>query len=150
MARLSGQVSEENKEIMERGRVLMALLVQPENDVLDYETGALLLSLFKQNYLNFFKEVEEVTYIKRLLNQYLLTDFTGKQIRHIIKNRSVGEEKYEIIIREIILPMIKHYLMSKYPYLRRVERFIELYKNVRDDGRVYKNFNRSLEEVSNG
>ncbi|MCP4336415.1 MAG: F0F1 ATP synthase subunit alpha [Mycoplasma sp.] len=136
MVRLSGEVSEENADIIESGKVLMALLTQPEADVLDYNTGTLLLFLFKKKYLNFFEKKDEVIYIKNILNKYLLEDFIGKKIREIIIERKIEEENFILILREIILPMIKHYLLKTYSYLRKNEKFYELYKDIRDDGRV--------------
>jgi len=49
MTRLSGTVSEENKETIASGRVLTALLAQPEFDIMRQETGILLLSLYKKD-----------------------------------------------------------------------------------------------------
>ncbi|MCK5806788.1 MAG: F0F1 ATP synthase subunit alpha [Mycoplasmataceae bacterium] len=146
MARLSSSASEEHADTIDKGRVLMALLVQPELDVLDYETGALLLSLFKRGYLNFFNKTEEIIMIKNILNRFMKVDFLGQKLRKVIQTSAVGDYQYDLYIHEIILPLIKYYSLKNYSYLKQDEKFIKLYKNVRDDGRVYKNLARNLDE----
>ncbi len=142
MVRLSGEVSEENAETIDSGKVLMALLNQPELDVLDYHTGTLLLLLYKGNYLNFFENKEEIIYVKNILNKYLREDFLGQKIREIIMKHKVEEEQFNLLLQEIILPMIKYYLSTKHSYLRKNEKFYELYKDIRDDARVFKSITR--------
>ncbi len=142
MVRLSGEVSEENAETIDSGKVLMALFNQPELDVLDYHTGALLLLLYKRNYLNFFEKKEEISYIKNIINKYLSEDFLGKKIREIIQFHKVAEEQFNLLLQEIILPMIKYYLITKHSYLRKNDKFYNLYKDIRDDGRVFKSVTR--------
>ncbi|MCK5946001.1 MAG: F0F1 ATP synthase subunit alpha [Mycoplasmataceae bacterium] len=146
MARLSSSASEEHQDTIDKGRVLMALLVQPELDVLDYETGALLLSLFKEGHLNFFGKTEEIILIRNILNEFMKNDFLGKRLRTVIKTRKVSEKQYSLYIHEIVLPLIKYYLIEKYPHLKKEEKFIDLYKDVRDDGRVYRNLVRNIDQ----
>lgn len=144
MARLAGEVTEENRDIIDKGRVLMALLVQPEMDVLDYETGALILTLFKKNYLSFFNDSKEIIFIKQLLNKYLKEDILGKKIRSMISEKSVKPEMFELMNREIVLPMVKYHLVQRYPALKRNEKFIELFQSIRDDGRIFKSIERAM------
>ena len=142
MARLSGGATEDSQDILDKGRVLMALFIQPEMDVLDYETGALLLSLFKGGFLNFFNKDEEILHVRNVLNDFMKEDFIGQKLKEVIKTQSVSTKQYDLYIGEIILPLIKFYLIDKYPYLKREEKFIEKYRNVRDDGRVFRNLTR--------
>lgn len=148
MVRLSGQVSEENKTIIDRGRVFTSLLVQPENDVIDNETGTLILTLFRKDYLNFFKNVEEIIFIKKLLGSFLEQDYLGQKIKAAFAKVDMDKVMIEMMIREIILPFIKHHLVSKYPHLRKDQDFIKVYGQVRDDGRVYNAFKKNIEGVN--
>ncbi len=148
MVRLSGQVSEENKTIIDRGRVFTSLLVQPENNTIDNETGALILTLFRKDYLNFFKKIEEVVYIKKLLGAFLENDFLGQKIKQAFATTDMDKLMVEMMIKEIILPFIKHHLIIKYPHLRKDHDFIKIYGQIRDDGRVYEAFKNRIKEVN--
>ncbi|XP_023226619.1 ATP synthase subunit alpha, chloroplastic-like [Centruroides sculpturatus] len=144
LARLTGGAQGQNATILENGRVLTALLIQPELDVLFYETGTLLLTLYKHGYLNFFEATHEIVFIKKLLNTYLENDFLGRHIRKMIATSEVKPAFSELVNREIVLPMLKYFLIMQYPHIRKNDRFVELYRDIRDDGRIYKNVARNL------
>lgn len=146
MVRLSGSVSEENKTIIDRGRVFASLLVQPENDVIDNQAGTLILTLFRKDYLNFFKEVEEIIFIKKLLALYLDRDYIGQKIKSSFTALDMDKVMVEMMIREIVLPFIKYHLIYNYPNLRKDPDFIATYGQIRDDGRVYEVFKQRLQE----
>ena len=145
IARLSDGANEDSQDILDKGRVLLALFIQPEMDVLDYETGALLLSLFRNGYLAFFNENEEILYIRNILNDFMKEDFLGKKLKTVIKTQKVTTKQYKMYINEIILPLIKFFLVEKYSYLKKDEKFIEMFKDVRDDERVFRNLTRRKE-----
>ena len=58
--------------------------------------------------------------------------------------KSVNSKIFEVLNREILLPMIKYFIIKKYPHVINNPKFIELYNDIRDDGRVYKNVTRGL------
>lgn len=144
MTRLSGTVSEENKEIISSGKVLTDLLVQPEFDVLEVETGTLILSLFKKGYLNFYQESGEVTFVKQILNDFLAHDYVGQSLKELIQKHSLDGDKFELINTQIILPLLKHHIVLNYPESMKDEQFIKIFNDIRNDGIMYSNLRRKL------
>lgn len=150
MTRLSGTVSEENRETIDSGRVLTALLVQPEFDVMKQETGVLLLSLYKRGYLNFYRDASGIKNIKRLLDHFLENDYIGKSLKRLILNHDIDSEKFDLINNQIILPLIKYQIIKEDPEVAKEERFIEIFNKIRNDGIMYVNLQRSVKGDDNG
>ncbi|WP_128008540.1 hypothetical protein [Mycoplasma sp. ATU-Cv-508] len=71
-------------------------------------------------------------------------DFLGRHIRKMISTSEVKPAFSELVNREIVLPMLKYFLIMQYPHIRKNDRFVELYRDIRDDGRIYKNVARNL------
>ena len=53
----------------------------------------------------------------------------------MVRGHKIETDQFELLNKEVILPMIKYYLVKKYPSLRKDEKFVEIYSSIRDDGR---------------
>jgi len=150
MTRLSGVVSEENKEIIAQGGVLNSLLIQKEFDIISQEISILILSLFKKGYLNYFNNPESIKKIKTILEAFLEHDYVGQELKSLIIKHKLDDEKFELINQQIVLPLIKFQVVSETPEIANEEEFIQLFNDIRNDGIMYSNLVRMMKGDDHG
>ncbi|OYD26988.1 F-type H+-transporting ATPase subunit alpha [Mycoplasma testudineum] len=130
-------------DLMDTARVFEMLTDQGQYEVIDYHTTAILVFLLKKGYLSFYKDnTENLVLVKDVLKVFFAKDILGSKLRKLIRENDLESDIISQYVFHMILPLLKYHLLSDSKYLSKNKKFIELYKNVRNDGRVLLAYER--------
>ncbi len=141
-ASFNSNISNKDHQTIAKGKVFETLIVQEEYEVVPYEVTVLLFSLLNSGFLSFFfleegsKAIELLMTLKDVLKTFLTKDVLGRQMCRIVMEKDMDSEIIGLYMKHIILPLIKYHLLSENKWLRNNADFVELFKDIRNDGRV--------------
>lgn len=137
VAMFSASMASENKNSMESGFVLEQLLKQKNEEVIEYANSVIILALWRTQYLKYYKgSTNDLEIIKEVISNFLTYDKLGKILKKEILKSHFNSELIDKYITQMILPIIKYHLISGNKVLKLNKEFMEIFGEVRDDGKV--------------
>lgn len=143
-----GSNTQNEKEIMSKGKAFELLITQPELEAIPYSVSEVLFMLLQKGFLSLFfhegvdKSLQELTLLKDVIKTFLMKDVIGRKMIELMNEPEINEEVIDLYLKHIILPLIKYHLLSESKWLRNNPEFIKMFSDIRNDGRVLLAYER--------
>ncbi|MGL5522173.1 MAG: MMOB1660 family gliding motility ATPase complex subunit [Metamycoplasmataceae bacterium] len=137
-------VSSEDAKRISLGKAFEILINQEEYEVVDYNSSVILFQLLQSGVLSFYDldSKDQLPIIKEVLKTFLTKDIIGMKLSNILNTHDVKGDVFQQYLKHIILPLLKYHILSENKWLHSNPKFIKVFKDIRNDGRVLLSYER--------
>lgn len=141
-------ISAADREKVAKGKVFELLIEQDEYEVIPQPVTAILFMLLKRGFLSMFfneaadKAAQQIAVLKDVIKTFLTKDVVGQKMMALIDTAGIESDVIELYLKHILLPLIKYHLLSENKWLRNNSEFVQMFKDIRNDGRVLLAYER--------